>query len=240
MKRKTPDRTGCWGLCLTPQSGINQRAELSMNDLVITTAATMTSRDYEAESMALVLGDAPNEVAYETAFKSIAYAAKLAGEFDTGDLDHMSREEAHKALDRIESGRKYLRDIAPMFDEYPLVKMTIKNLLNTMFYAEATLIPFYLCCNQSVAGKKNARTRTYIVKHPLTGLLKIGRSVDVEGRIKSLQTGAGAILSVMAVLDGDRETELHGKFSHLREHGEWFADRDGEISAFLEGQEVAV
>jgi hypothetical protein len=202
-------------------------------------ALTMSSRDFEAEAKALADGTAPNEVAYETALKAIAYAASLAGDFDTSDLDWMSKEDARKALDRIESGRTYLRGLAPLFDKYPIVKSAVKDLIGIMFYAEATLIPFYLMGNSEIVAGIEKSTKTYIVKHPTTGLLKIGRSVDVDSRVKSLQTGAGAILSVAAVMQGDRESELHKRFSHLRGHGEWFSDDGGEIQSFIERLEVA-
>jgi Meiotically up-regulated gene 113 len=56
----------------------------------------------------------------------------------------------------------------------------------------------------------------------------------VAGRVRSLQTGASAELTVLAVLPGaDREAELHQRFRHLHVRGEWF--RPGpDLLAFVE------
>lgn len=176
-------------------------------------------------------GTAPLNVAYEWAFKAIAFATQKVGGVDLGKLDDMYAPEARKALDDIESGRAYLKAIAPAFARYPEVATSIEHHLSALFYAEATLIPFYMLTNKTQADRES-QTSTYIVRHPLTGMIKIGRTVDVPGRIKSLQTGAGAILTTLAVIKGDVEQELHKRFSSLRRHGEWFEDEGGAITAF--------
>jgi hypothetical protein len=147
--------------------------------------------------------------------------------------------QARLALDEIESGRDYLKLIAPAFDKYPEVASSIKHHLSALFYAEATLIPFFMLSNKTAVERDTSSTSTYIVQHPLTGMIKIGRTSDVPGRIKSLQTGAGAILTTLAVIPRDIEHKLHTKFSDLRRHGEWFEDVDGVISAFAKTQEAA-
>lgn len=79
-----------------------------------------------------------------------------------------------------------------------------------------------------------ARTRgdiiTYLVRHPGTGLIKIGRTRDIRTRLSALECGAGQALTVLGVIDGDVERALHRRFANLREHGEWFSDPDGVIS----------
>lgn len=54
--------------------------------------------------------------------------------------------------------------------------------------------------------------------------VKIGRSVDPEGRRNNLQTANPKKLHIVAVMDGESQTEagLHEMFSHLRVRGEWF------------------
>jgi hypothetical protein len=48
--------------------------------------------------------------------------------------------------------------------------------------------------------------------------IKIGLTrTGVAGRVRSLQTGASAVLP-----DADREAELHQRFRHLHVRGEWF------------------
>lgn len=208
-------------------AGSENVSRTSSIDAIVSTLESITS------------GTAPLSVVYEWAFKAIALASHRVGSIDLGDLDHMYAPQARLALDEIESGRSYLKLIAPAFDKYPEVANSIKHHLSALFYAEATLIPFYMLSNKTAVERDTSSTSTYIVQHPVTGMIKIGRTSDVPGRIKSLQTGAGAILTTLAVIPKNIEHELHTKFSDLRRHGEWFEDVDGVISAFAKTQESA-
>lgn len=190
------------------------------------------------EILAIQAGTATMAVAYEWAFKFMSLASQKVGSIDLGDLDHMDREQARAALDEIETGRDHLRGIAPLFEKYPYIAQTMRFHCSALFYAEATLIPFYIQCNRSFLDQKASSTKTYIVRHPITGMIKIGRTSDVQGRIKSLQTGAGAILATLAVIPADVEQELHKRFDSLRRHGEWFEDVGGLISSFAKTQEA--
>lgn len=190
------------------------------------------------EILAIQAGTATMAVAYEWAFKFMALASQKVGSIDLGDLDHMDRAQARAALDEIETGRHNLRGIAPLFEKYPYIAETMRFHCSALFYAEATIIPFYIQCNRSFLDQKASFTKTYIVRHPITGMIKIGRTSDVQGRIKSLQTGAGAILTTLAIIPADVEQELHKRFAALRRHGEWFEDADGLISAFAKTQEA--
>lgn len=80
--------------------------------------------------------------------------------------------------------------------------------------------------------KLNART--YIVRNPLTGLLKIGKSTRFAKRIKELSTMNGTKLEVVTVFDEDIEHELHLLFKKYRKVGEWFEDSDGVIHEYIE------
>lgn len=96
---------------------------------------------------------------------------------------------------------------------------------------------------QKVFSAERAARRpshTYFVRNPLTKLVKIGKSRDVRGRIKALQTAAGTSLEVIAVIEADVEATLHNRFSGLRVHGEWFKDKDGEIHKYAVEHGVAL
>lgn len=69
---------------------------------------------------------------------------------------------------------------------------------------------------------RKAEKKTYFLKNKDTGLLKIGRSCDPEGRAKALQCGAGSELDILLVIDEDIEHELHLRFSDDRAFNEWF------------------
>lgn len=62
--------------------------------------------------------------------------------------------------------------------------------------------------------------RTYFVIGG--GLVKIGRSTDVDARLRTLQTGSPEPLKLLGSIAGDSELNLHRKFDHLRVGGEWF------------------
>ena len=60
----------------------------------------------------------------------------------------------------------------------------------------------------------------------MLGLYKIGRSVDPEERLKSVQTMSpvGVVLECVKPTDdmGVLEALLHNRFHGKRKHGEWF------------------
>lgn len=64
----------------------------------------------------------------------------------------------------------------------------------------------------------------YFMQEKITGRIKIGRSVDPERRLKSLQTGNGNQIRIIAVFKGEgyRESYLHDELARWRGKGEWF------------------
>lgn len=65
-------------------------------------------------------------------------------------------------------------------------------------------------------------------------LIKIGTSTDVYDRLKSIRTMTPLPLELLAVAAGSHpeESALHGRFAHLRQHGEWFTAAP-ELLAFI-------
>ena len=82
--------------------------------------------------------------------------------------------------------------------------------------------------------------KTYIVRKIGTTEVKIGKSIRVEKRIRTLETQSGANLEVLAVIPKDIENMLHRQFMDLRTVGEWFDDSKGFIAAFAAKQWGAV
>ena len=68
------------------------------------------------------------------------------------------------------------------------------------------------------------------------GRIKIGTSANVEKRLEALQTSSATKLSLMLTVPGgvEMETELHRRFKHIRESGEWFKGTP-ELRSFIEG-----
>lgn len=184
-------------------------------------------------------GSAPECDVARTALILISYASYMAADFNIDSIEEMSSDQARAALDRVQGGRTYLQGVLPIFDKYPLVSTTMHNLIRSMLYAESALIPFFMLSNRDVASGRPC-AETYIARHPITNLIKIGRSADVCARMKSLETGAGSPIELIAVIDHDCEAELHKRFADLRRHGEWFEDIDGQIVAFCKSIGVQV
>lgn len=65
-------------------------------------------------------------------------------------------------------------------------------------------------------------------------MVKIGFTVNIDVRIKTLQSMSPTPLDVIAVVYGPPQIErdLHQQFSHLRRHGEWF-DAAPDLMAFI-------
>ena len=82
--------------------------------------------------------------------------------------------------------------------------------------------------------------KTYIVRKIGTTEVKIGKSIQVEKRIRTLKTQSGANLEVLAVIPKDIENMLHKQFAEFRTVGEWFDDSKGLIAAFAAKQGGAV
>ena len=82
--------------------------------------------------------------------------------------------------------------------------------------------------------KRKDREKTYIVRKLGTNEIKIGKSINVAERIKTLSMQAGYHLVVLKIIDKNIEFKLHKKFAHLRTISEWFNDENGEICEFVE------
>ncbi len=64
----------------------------------------------------------------------------------------------------------------------------------------------------------------YIIQSDKTGAIKVGRTSDIEQRVKSLQTGASYTLKVVLFIlnKGPHEKSIHKKLSKFKTKGEWF------------------
>lgn len=73
---------------------------------------------------------------------------------------------------------------------------------------------------------------TYFVQGEQGGNIKIGVSKDPDRRVRDMQTGSPERLVLLGTLGEDQEQELHARFTHLRQHGEWFSPAP-ELVSFL-------
>jgi hypothetical protein len=85
--------------------------------------------------------------------------------------------------------------------------------------------------------------RIYIIRAKLTGLLKIGMSIDPIVRIKNMRTGSPdqlELLLTFPVLDRkpSAEKRLHKLFAHHHSHGEWFRPHKDILRFITEMRDV--
>ena len=64
----------------------------------------------------------------------------------------------------------------------------------------------------------------YFIQSNKTGMIKIGRSIDPQKRLKQLQTGNAEMLKLIASFKnmGWREKLIHESLKKWSEEGEWF------------------
>ena len=65
-----------------------------------------------------------------------------------------------------------------------------------------------------------------------SGLYKIGKSIDIPFRLRSLRNSDPSI-RLVAAYPGDIERALHKKYKAHRRHGEWFSFTDGEVEKLV-------
>ena len=79
-------------------------------------------------------------------------------------------------------------------------------------------------CSENTTKAKPANL-VYFIQAEGTNFVKIGVARDsIESRLDSLQVGCPHQLKIIGQVDGShkKERQLHNRFSHLRERGEWF------------------
>lgn len=81
-------------------------------------------------------------------------------------------------------------------------------------------------------ARPRSEIKTYLIQSEFGGHIKIGKSTHPESRLQSLQTGRPDRLLIKKIINGDKEAQLHLRFKHLREGGEWFRC-EGELADFL-------
>ena len=143
-----------------------------------------------------------------------------------------TRSEKESCWAYAEETRRIVKSALVFLDRYPHSMAMVQQALTVADFAMTGYVfaGFGGIADRSVKAKRGGES-TYIVRHPESGLIKIGRSINPIARIRSLECGSGAALEVIVILQGDCEHELHKRFSELRVFGEWFRD-DGRIESF--------
>lgn len=81
---------------------------------------------------------------------------------------------------------------------------------------------------------ENSIQKTYFIKSKTSGLIKIGKSINPELRVKTIANTSGMVLELLHVINRNIENDLHKRFKKYRIQGEWFHDIDGLIEKYIE------
>jgi len=81
-------------------------------------------------------------------------------------------------------------------------------------------------------GPADLEMKTYFIRCGEDGPIKIGKTNQIQIRMKNMQVGAPDKLVLLKLVEGNIEAECHEKFASLRKNGEWFAPSP-ELLAFI-------
>lgn len=143
------------------------------------------------------------------------------------------RSSMDKALDLMRQAMGKMRFVSSVFSNYPHILLTADSMHNLLhYYVAYMIVPSISGIQMEINRASDAST--YFFRNPVTGLIKIGKSGDIETRKRAVQCGSGVELEVLATINEDVESKLHKRFAEYREHGEWFRDTDGLIMTYIE------
>lgn len=132
---------------------------------------------------------------------------------------------------RIEDLRCIAMSAKYWFKSYPVLSEAFEYLTKVISEIYCGLI---ITTSPVNSKKSHDNEKTYIVYNPKSDQIKIGKSISPQQRIRMLETQSGANFDVLAIIDCNRETELHRRFKKYRTVGEWFKDKDGVIRKFVQ------
>lgn len=89
---------------------------------------------------------------------------------------------------------------------------------------------------RNAKGEESRRVKVYLIRAE-NGLIKIGKTIDVEQRFRSLNMSSPVDLELVHVFDtlfGDElEESLHAAYDDKRVKGEWFNLTDSDIAKIV-------
>lgn len=144
-------------------------------------------------------------------------------------LEHSNILRAREYADSLDLLRQISNSATSWFSFDECLKQSYHDCSIALYHLWVELI---LLSSPKAGDRNTTSPKTYIVFNPKSNLIKIGKSISPKTRIRTLETQAGAIFDVLALIDSDIESKLHKKFAEYRTVGEWFDDRDGAIRKY--------
>lgn len=117
-----------------------------------------------------------------------------------------------------------------LVSEYSDLVLTLESMELLMKNAQVDIISIIYDARKDFS---KSPPQTYLIRNTVTGLVKIGKSINPNARVSMVECGSGAKLELLYVINKDLELTLHHNFSQYKKHREWFDDRDGKIVAYF-------
>jgi hypothetical protein len=129
-------------------------------------------------------------------------------------MDKLAKQQAFENEDSIPDKIGRLREA--LFSEF---QKKLSDILGEEISREKAMGVACFCIPRT---KENNSGTIYFARSG--NLVKIGFATDIKQRISTLKTISSTPPKLIFSIKGTakEEREIHGKFSHLRHHGEWF------------------
>ena len=190
-------------------------------------------------NVGLTLKTAPTDRLFETLMRNAFRTTLTIGRILEADLDESFALELVRTCNST-NGLDFVDDILDKrgCSDNEVMKTMYSELIDWRAVGRALVMPDQnkeTDAPQRSTKQRNERSFAYFIESSMTGLIKIGRSVDPESRLRALQTASPDKLTLLKAIPEQvvSESELHERFSHLRRQGEWFEAAD-EIREFIE------
>ena len=184
----------------------------------------------------MALGNVDSEIAEEFATEIIDIIMNANSNVPKYRKTNPPQSELSAVFQYSEDMRRWARGVLAFVNKYDNPTRRIQDAIDVSFFASVGMMfGGYTRTEDSLRAADPRIVSTYIVKNPKSGLIKIGKSLDIDKRLRTISTGAGCELEILAIIGEDVELVLHKKFASLRGVGEWFDD-DGSIAEFAKAQ----
>ncbi len=136
-------------------------------------------------------------------------------------------ETPEQAYQVIEQVKEQLKDV-----KGSLLEMT--SMIGDIEKHEGELFFNFLKSLSAQDKKQDAcMMNTYVMQDVDAGIVKIGKSKNVQARLSAITNISGRSLKIIATFPEDIEKQLHTKYAEFREVGEWFSLPKSELDKLI-------
>ena len=131
------------------------------------------------------------------------------------------------AIVKIETPEQAYQVIEQMKEQLEDVKGSLLEMTSMIGdvekYEGEMFLNFLKSLSAQVKKQDTCLLKTYVVQDVDTGIVKIGKSKNVQARLSVIKNNSGRNLKIIAIFPEDIEKQLHIKYAEFRKVGEWFS-----------------